>query len=47
MNQSYGFAYDESPAHGVPGANVPAKFKPIPNTAGGTLTFQLVFGPWK
>jgi hypothetical protein len=46
MNQTYGFAYDESPAHGIAGANVPSKFLPIPNAAGDTLTFQLVFGPW-
>ncbi len=46
MNQTYGFAYDESPAHGIAGANVPSKFLAIPNTAGNTLTFQLVFGPW-
>jgi len=46
MNQTYGFAYDESPAHGIAGANVPSKFLPIPNAAGETLTFQLVFGPW-
>ena len=46
MNQTYGFAYDESPAHGIAGANVPSKFLPIPNAANDTLTFQLVFGPW-
>ena len=47
MNQTYGFAYDESPAHGIAGANVPSKFLPIPNAAGSApMTFQLVFGPW-
>ncbi|MCE9630075.1 MAG: IPT/TIG domain-containing protein [Planctomycetia bacterium] len=46
MNQTYGFAFDESPPHGITGANVPSKFLPIPNSAGSTQTFQLVFGPW-
>ena len=46
MNQTYGFGYDETPAHGFSGANVPAKFLAIPNKAGNTVTFELVFGPW-
>lgn len=49
MNMTYGFGYDESPAHGFPGPNVPSKFLPIVNTAGNEnapLTFQLRFGPW-
>ena len=47
MNQTYGFAYDEAPAHGITGANVPSKFLPITNSASlNPLTFKLVFGPW-
>ena len=47
MNQTYGFAYDEAPAHGIAGANVPSKFLPITNSASPSpLTFKLVFGPW-
>lgn len=49
MNMTYGFGYDESPAHGFPGPNVPSKFLPILNTAGNAndpLTFALQFGPW-
>jgi hypothetical protein len=49
MNMTYGFGYDESPAHGFPGPSVPSKFLPIVNTVGNVnapLTFQLVFGPW-
>lgn len=44
MNQTYGFGYDETPNNA---ANVPAKFLPIGNQSGGTLSFQLVFGPWE
>ncbi len=45
MNQTNGFGYDET-SSGRNVANVPAKFLPIENTAGSTLSFQLEFGPW-
>ncbi|AVP98920.1 hypothetical protein C7S18_17805 [Ahniella affigens] len=44
MGQAYGFAYDESPVHGpLNQPNVPSKFDPAPT---GTVTVQIVFGPW-
>jgi hypothetical protein len=45
MDQAYGFAYDESPAHG-PGyhqPNVPSKFDPTPS---GTAKLAIDVGPW-
>ena len=43
MNQTYGFGFDETPNNK---ANVPCEFSAIPNTAGSTLKFQQVLGPW-
>ena len=49
MNQTYGFAYDESPNITlglINQGNVPSKFIPLKNVPLNTLDFKLVFGPW-